>query len=214
MSSDGNANDTVAQPSLSPESVNIAQHESSSNQDVAVAINSMLSNFDKTNDLISRLVHAIETKTMQAEKLAPKRVIEVTDNNSDEPTPKKTKIAPKTGQHSGGKDHNYNKPPEEETNANAISLFGQSDVSDNECDDPGNADHATEKSELDEEFLNDISLELYPSDNVGPPVAQKLAEITDKNFKTVLETEKLKSIFGKHKRPEICEQLLCTKGEP
>ena len=113
MSSDGNANDTGAQPSLSPESLNIAQHESSSNQNVVVAINSMQSNFDKTNDLISRLVHAIESKNMQAEKLAPKRVIEITDNNSDEPAPKRAKIAPKTGQHSRGKDHNYNEPPEQ-----------------------------------------------------------------------------------------------------
>ena len=96
MSTDGNANDTGAQPPVSPESVIITQNESSTKQDVVVAINSMQSNYDKTNDLISRLVHAIESKTTPAEILAPKQVIEITtDNNSDEPAPNRAKIAPK-----------------------------------------------------------------------------------------------------------------------
>ena len=71
-----------AQPYVSPESVNIAQNESSSDQDAVVAINSMQNNFDKTNDLISRLVHATDCKTTLAEILAPKRVIEISTNNN------------------------------------------------------------------------------------------------------------------------------------
>ena len=55
------------------------------------------------------------------------------------------------------------------------------------------------------------SQEVYASDDIGPPISDKLAKFTDKNFESALKTEKLKTLLNKYKRPQNFVQLYVPK---
>ena len=85
-----------------------------------------------------------------------------------------------------------------------LSIFGRSYLSD--------VEHLSDSD--DEDFLTNVSQDLYASENVGPPKSEKLAKITNKHFESELTIEKLKAIRNKYKRPANCELLSVPKVNP
>lgn len=186
-------------------------HTDSDNR--AIDLNSMLSSMhegiSQTNELILQLVQSMQTNSNMScspSEQSPKRAhVGVPGDTPDDPAPKRAKRAPQSGQQSSGKDHTEIEPSHGDTD-DILSLFGQSEVSESE----DNGDIVNDN----DDFLTSISQDLFASDDAGPAISDKLAKITDKNFVSDLEIEKLKSIIKKYKRPENCEQLYVPKVNP
>ena len=87
----------------------------------------------------------------------------------DTPAPKRAKPAPKTGQNVHGNDHETRK------SSDVLSLYAGSEDGD-AC-----ACEITEQTASDNDFLSEISDNLFARDDYGPPIAEKLAKIANKN---------------------------------
>ena len=94
--------------------------------------------------------------------------------------------------------------------SDVLSLYARSE------DEDGDASEGeiTEQTASDNDFLSEISDNLFASDDYGPPIAEKLAKIANKNLETELDLEKLKAIIKSYKRPENCEQLYVPRINP
>ena len=77
----------------------------------------------------------------------------------------------------------------------------------------GEASGHNDKEEIDA-LLKDFE-SLYDDDNnVTENVSQKLADIANKRWEVKLETDKLKAILQKHKRPANCNEIKPIKVNP
>ena len=185
----------------------LVQNKQPVDSQLYTVLDSLNNGMNNNNALLEKLISALKPNMPSGNSESSTNSRKRENNaelSSDTPAPKRAKPAPKTGQNVHGNDH------ETRISSDVLSLYAGSE------DEDGDASEGeiTEQTTSDNDFLSEISDNLFASDDYGPPIAEKLAKIANKNLETELDLEKLKAIIKSYKRPENCEQLYVPRINP
>ena len=189
----------------------LAQMQTSFQEALSKQTNSLLKFFDED----------------KGRKSARKRSHTSSGNDQDESddsdfvseAPKRAKHPSKTGKTSSGKDQEENEHQRcqsQETDHEVVELFdsGENSQRGRDVDDTLSlfgGPEFNEDEQDNENLLSDIAQSLLSSEDIGPPITDKLASIVNKKFSDDVDLTKLKSILNTHKKPENCTELFVPR---